>query len=53
MSGTQHARPRRAWGGTDEQHADRVPRHMPRPVARRTKTRRMAVLAAVRETANS
>lgn len=49
MSATDHARPRRAWGTTAQQHADRAPQHQPKPTARRTGTRRGVVLAALRE----
>lgn len=49
MSHTDHARPRRAWGATAPQHADRAPRTNPRPPLRRQRTRLAAVLRAIRE----
>lgn len=49
MSHTDHARPRQAWGRTAKQHADDVPRHRPRPAARRARTRLAAVRRALWE----
>lgn len=44
MSRTDHQRPAK-----HPEHADSAPRHQPRPVARRERTRLQAVLAAIRQ----
>lgn len=49
MARTDHSRTRRSWGAAAQQHADRAPRHQPRPAPRRTGTRRGVVALAVRE----